>query len=214
MIDVVTRDQSRSTSVLRVHRSRTLRACDLVVLDGLPVTTVARTPVDLAGILAPHPLRRVVHRAEMLRLLDAAQVAELLARGRPRGARALRLALASLAAADPEVARSELEERFLALVAAAGLPLPGTNVRVHGYEWTSCGRSSAWSSRPTVSPPTSSRAPPSTIGTATSCSRSMGFGVVRFTWRQVVTTPDLVVARLGALLGAPGYPSPASASTA
>lgn len=41
-----------------------------------------------------------------------------------------------------------------------------------------------------------------------------GFGVVRFTWRQVVTTPDLVVARLGALLGAPGYPSPASASTA
>ena len=134
VVDVVTGGESRSTAALRVHRSATLRPCDVVVLEGLPVTTVARTLVDLAGILAPHRLRRIVHRAETLRVLDVARVDELLARGRPKGTKALRAALASLAAAEPDVTRSELEERFLALVAAAGLPAPRTNTLVHGHE--------------------------------------------------------------------------------
>ncbi len=61
----------------------------------------------------------------MLRLLDVRAVDALLAGHRPRGARALRAALASLATAEPEVTRSALEEAFLALVVAAGLPAAG-----------------------------------------------------------------------------------------
>ncbi|MDP9400262.1 MAG: hypothetical protein M3P39_04800 [Actinomycetota bacterium] len=44
------------------------------------------------------------------------------------------MSLATLAPAEPQVTRSALEERFLALVAGAGLPRPRTNVLLHGFE--------------------------------------------------------------------------------
>ncbi len=39
-----------------------------------------------------------------------------------------------MAPANPALARSEAEERFLALVRRAGLPEPEVNVALHGYE--------------------------------------------------------------------------------
>ena len=75
-----------------------------------------------------------MHRAEVLRLLDARAIHAVLAQHRPRGARALRAALATLATDEPELTRSALEEAFLALVAAAGLPRPRLNARVAGLE--------------------------------------------------------------------------------
>jgi hypothetical protein len=59
-----------------VHRGGTLNAVDDVVRqpDGLPVTTVARTLVDLAEVLSPHRLERACHEAEFLRQLDAEAV--------------------------------------------------------------------------------------------------------------------------------------------
>jgi predicted transcriptional regulator of viral defense system len=43
---------------LRVHRARTLDLRDVTRRDAIPVTTPARTLVDLAGMLAPRALRR------------------------------------------------------------------------------------------------------------------------------------------------------------
>jgi len=122
--DVTVAERRRSIGGVRVHRSRSLSRDDRT-LDpehGLPVTTVARTLIDLADVLSPHRLERICHRAEHLRLLDVSSIPP----GR-RGARRLRAALATLTHAPPQITRSDLEERFLALVASAGLPRPRVN---------------------------------------------------------------------------------------
>src|SRR5439155_7745711 len=110
-VDVTILGEAKSTTAVRVHRSRTLEPLNDVVRqpDGLPVTTVARTLVDLAEVLTAHRLERVCHRAEMLRLLDAAAVEETLGRLTGRRSRNLRRALASLESADPAITRSALE---------------------------------------------------------------------------------------------------------
>ena len=58
-----------------MHESGTLAASDIIVDDGLPRTTVARTLADLATVLTPHQLRRVCHRAAHLRLIDMNAIA-------------------------------------------------------------------------------------------------------------------------------------------
>jgi very-short-patch-repair endonuclease len=92
------------------------------------VTTVARTLVDLAGVLPGHALERAVHEAEVLRLLDVGAVHAAMARApTSRGVGALR---AILATASPGDTRSELERRFLALCRDAALPAPRLNAHV------------------------------------------------------------------------------------
>jgi len=133
-IHLTTSRANASTPAIRVHRSTTLHATDLTRCDDLPLTTVARTLVDLADVLTPHRLERAFHRAEHLRILDARAIHAVLARCRGRRTRAVRAALRTLASGGPDVTRSELEERFLALVARAGLLRPRVNARVEGFE--------------------------------------------------------------------------------
>ena len=101
--------------------------------QAIPVTSVARTLLDLAGSVPVHTLQRAYERAERLRLLDLRQVAAVLdAHPRRRGARRLR----RLARYDPSAAAqaaSELELRFLDLIRRAGLPMPQVNVLVEGF---------------------------------------------------------------------------------
>ena len=46
-----------------MHRAATIEPADVIRVAGLPVTTPARTIIDLAGVLDPHDLRAVVERA-------------------------------------------------------------------------------------------------------------------------------------------------------
>jgi hypothetical protein len=116
----------RGPTGIDLHRVRDLPDEDVTVLDAVPVTTVARTLVDLAAVLPGDGLARAVHEAEVLRLLDVAEVQAVLARsaGR-RGTGRLRALLAEPA---PGPVRSVLEERFLALCRRGGVPVPRTNV--------------------------------------------------------------------------------------
>ena len=122
-IDVTTRRRRRSTRAIRVHCSRTLRPEDVTEIDGLPVTTVERTILDLADTENDRLLKHACHGAEHLRLLDANRI------GPAPGRRTRRRdeALATLRHAPPQIARSELEERFLELARRAGLPPPLVN---------------------------------------------------------------------------------------
>jgi very-short-patch-repair endonuclease len=201
-LDVTTLRRGAPTAKLRVHETHTLDPLDEVVRqpDGLPVTSVARTLVDLAGVLAAQQLERTCHRAEILRCLDAARVERLLATTRRRGARNLRAALATLTRAQPDITRSELEERFLALVAAAALPRPVVNAQVAGHEVDFLWRRQ--------------RLVVETDGAATHLTpiafeedrrrdaalQVAGFRVVRFTWRQIIDDGRRVVDVVCALL--------------
>jgi very-short-patch-repair endonuclease len=201
-LDVTSLRRSTSTRTLRVHRGGTLDPLNDVVRqpDGLPVTTVARTLADLAQVLTSHQLERTCHRAEVLRKLDAEAVENQLERLQGRHTRALRRALASLALADPDITRSELEERFLALVAQAGLPRPRVNATVAGHEvdflWPEqrlIAETDGAAAHLTVTAFEQDRERDAALLLA-------GFRVVRFTWRQVTKDPRSVTETLSALL--------------
>ena len=100
-----------------------------------PVTTVARTLLDLAADLQLHELNRVLERAEALRLSDRTPLVALIERHpRRRGAANLRAAIRD--GIRPAQTKSELERRFLTLVERAGLPLPRANVWLQiGGQW-------------------------------------------------------------------------------
>lgn len=116
----------------RLHHAR-LVDDDRAVLDGIPVTSLPRTLLDLAAMLPPRRLRRAIERSEELCLFDLGPVDSLLARagGHP-GAGRLRRALTLYR--PPPFTRSGLELRFLELVRNAGLPTPSTGFNELGYE--------------------------------------------------------------------------------
>lgn len=107
---------------------------DHAVVDGIAVTSVARTMLDLAPSESTRNLHRMMDRAEERKTFDLRRFDRLLARagGHP-GRVKLRYALDNFKP-EPAVLRSELERRFRDLVLAAGLPPPQTNVVVEGYE--------------------------------------------------------------------------------
>jgi hypothetical protein len=111
------------------HRERTKR-------HGIPVATVPRTLLDLAGVVSPTQLRQAFEAADRLELLDPPALEELCAAPAHRAIRGsgrLRALLADLRGPLPET-RSGLEHRFLRLCEGAGLSRPAVNVPVHGFE--------------------------------------------------------------------------------
>jgi predicted transcriptional regulator of viral defense system len=64
---------------IRAHRA-ILRADEITVVEGIPVTTVARTLFDLAAVLSRHELERAIEQADALRLADHPPLAALVAR--------------------------------------------------------------------------------------------------------------------------------------
>jgi very-short-patch-repair endonuclease len=119
---------------MTVHRSRILVDDDVATLDHIPVTTVARTLLDLAGVVPARDLERAVDRAERLDLFDLAAVECVLSRaGGRRGVATLRRCIAAW---QPRHTRSELEDRHQELVRAAGLPAPQLNVLLDGEQRT------------------------------------------------------------------------------
>ncbi len=134
-VEVVSTARRVRTNWVEAHAARSLGPDDVTRCGAIPVTTVTRTLVDLAGVVAPADLERAVNEADVLRLLDPAAVAAALERVRGRrgdGHAALTAALARHH--GPVVLRSALERRFRALLAAHAMPAAEHNVRVAGWE--------------------------------------------------------------------------------
>jgi hypothetical protein len=119
-------------SDLRLHYAR-LTDEDRAIREGIPVTAVPRTLLDLAAILTAERLDRALERSEELGLFDLRPMDALIASagGHP-GVGRLRRALALYR--PPPFNRSGLERRFLELAHRAGLPRPSTGFNVAGYE--------------------------------------------------------------------------------
>jgi very-short-patch-repair endonuclease len=110
----------------RVRGVRTWRSTreDATVWRGIPVTSVARTLVDLAPLLPVDDLARACHEAGVRHGTTPAMVEAVLAR-RPNSPGAVKLR--TILRGDVRVTLSTLEARFLDLLRAAGLALPETN---------------------------------------------------------------------------------------
>jgi very-short-patch-repair endonuclease len=138
VVEVTTpRPRYRRTPAGRVHRSRLLPPDHLTVMQGIVTTRVARTLVDLAGVLSPGRTERAVENClrDGMVSIDALRgmTDELAKRGRT-GIRLMRELLAERS--DGYVApASELEARFLRVVRRAGLPEPVRQLDVGDGAW-------------------------------------------------------------------------------
>lgn len=133
-IDVTAPIRRRAKREFVVHFSSILAPADRREREGIPVTSVARTLLDLAIRATPRQLERLLERAEEIELLDLHEVEEVLSRaGGHRGRGRLRRALA-IYQPDPSFTRSRFEKRFRRLVVRAGMTPPSMNFNAHGYE--------------------------------------------------------------------------------
>lgn len=117
-----------------IHQSTALDG-DVTTLRGIPITTVARTLVDIAGMVSDRALKRAVREAVRLKLVTLVELGEALGRHRGRrGVRALAGTLARYSGLPLERARSGAEVRALELLRDAGVSMPRLNVYVAGEE--------------------------------------------------------------------------------
>jgi hypothetical protein len=119
---------------LNVHRVRRLHPEDCTVVDGIPVTTVARTILDLAEALTPRQLIRVLEQAERLGVFDLIAIERVLARNPGRhGTKPLRAAIVAVHGEPPPFVNSEWERDFLDFCEDHDIPKPELNVIVEGF---------------------------------------------------------------------------------
>jgi very-short-patch-repair endonuclease len=133
-IFVIVPGDRRPSVDFRIQRCRNLHKRDVTWQHGIPVTSVARTLVDLTEVLTAPQIANVIHEAAFRKRFNeqATRTAMARANGRARLAR-LEEAL-ELNARGSAGTKSELEDRFLAHVREAGLPRPEVNVAVEGIE--------------------------------------------------------------------------------
>ncbi len=137
-IDVTTKRRGlKPHPGIDIHHTAILDAPDVTALAGIPVTTVARTLVDLASVVPPAHLAKALGEAEHLRTADVQEIEDAMRRTRTRkgpGHARLRRALEEHRRQGAQLTRSVLEDRFLAVTDAHGLPRPRTNVHLDGME--------------------------------------------------------------------------------
>jgi hypothetical protein len=192
-----------------LHLVRALDARDVTEHEGVPITTVARTLLDLAEVAKARQLKRAIEEADRLRLFNGLAVEELLARspGR-RGLKPLRDLLSDFVY-DP-LSRSEFEALFFDFCSEFGLPVPTMNAHVEGYavdaHWPGTNLiveldSRAFHLNPNAFEEDRERDANLTVA---------GYCVVRVTWRQLTRDPAVVARRLSRLLAGPppARPSP------
>lgn len=114
--------KSRSGPDFVIHRTRDLPRSDVTRHFGIPVTTPARTLLDLSGSLPLDALDAALAEALVRRLVRLEDL-------QARATGDLRRLLATAAPT-----RSHLERRFRALLREHGLPQPVSNGIIEGYE--------------------------------------------------------------------------------
>jgi very-short-patch-repair endonuclease len=125
----------RSTPTgIQLHRSTALTDADVTVRHGIPITRVVRSLLDAAPSMPQRQLNRAMAQADVLRLLDFAEVDRVLAAyPRRAGAPKLRMAAAEHRPGG-DMSRTDFEDRLVELLVGAGLPTPRINAWIAGLE--------------------------------------------------------------------------------
>src|SRR4051794_7433115 len=123
-IEVTVPRGRRGPRGIGIHETRRIPPTTLV--EGIPVTTVGRTLLDLADVLSQTRLEMTFADAERLRVLDLADVQPIPGRN---GRKRLEAVLAGLMTADTQPG---LEQRFAAFLRGYNFPWPVFNVLVEG----------------------------------------------------------------------------------
>jgi very-short-patch-repair endonuclease len=199
-VPAVARNPGRRRGV-RIHRARSGDPRDVRRKHGLPLTSPARTALDLATIASGPDLEHVLATARVNGLLTDRERAAVLKRNdRHHGLANLATVLSR--AGGPAFTRAHAERLMLTLASDARLPAPRVNSRVEGLEVDFL-----WAEK---------RLLVEVDGFAFHGDReafdrdrdrdaalvAAGYRVIRVTWRQLVDEPMVVVARIARALGA------------
>jgi very-short-patch-repair endonuclease len=188
---------------IRAHHTSRLQESEVTTWNRIPVTTPARTVLDLAGELRMQELERVVAKTERESLAAPGELSSLVARHPRRPGVGILRALLS-GDASPTLTRSHAEERFLALVKKAQLAMPEVNVGVGGYEVDFLWRPQRLVVEVDGFAFHSSRRAFKRDRRRDSILSLKGLRVLRITWSQIVEEPEAVAALLAHNLAVSG----------
>ncbi len=131
VIDVAVVGHRRGQRGIRTHRvaeiERTRR-------HGIPITTVARTLLDLSAVATDKQLRRATNEAERRGLLTEQAVRDLVERHRGRRGMKAFVAVTAAVNAGTRRTRSDLEDNFINFCKRHRIETPVSNGKVEGYE--------------------------------------------------------------------------------
>jgi very-short-patch-repair endonuclease len=205
VVHVTLRRKSRSSRLIRRHFAL-LPKDEVTVHEGIPVTTVPRTVLDLASTSSVDEVEVAVRQIEFLRLYDRLSLPDLIGRYRGRrGVAGLRLALDRIEALPVGRVRSPLEAKFLPFLRRHRLPRPRLNDWITVGErrfqvdchWAGAGQIvelDGWQAHGTRTAHREDRARDRVL-------RVAGYAVTRITWAQLDDEPEAIAADLRRLLG-------------
>jgi very-short-patch-repair endonuclease len=203
-IDVTVPHRSRSSDRIRRHISK-VPPDEVTVHEGVPVTTVPRTILDLAATESTDIVENLLRESEYLQLSDRLSLPDLLQRypGK-RGTRKMSLALKRIMEEPEGRKRSRLEERFSPFLRKHRLPLPRYNdwivlrerryqVDCHWPEIRQIVELDGWQGHSTRSAFREDRARDRRLVAA-------GYSVAHITWSQLDDEPEAVASDLRSVL--------------
>ncbi|WP_028068155.1 DUF559 domain-containing protein [Solirubrobacter soli] len=132
--DVLAPRGRRPKGPVLVHGYRRLDPRDVTVHKGIPVTTVARTLVDLADVLTAHQLAKVIDEAAHWNRFDLKETYASMRRANGRRNLGVLDRAIGLYIAGSAGTKSRNEDAFLTLLQLAGFPEPLVNVELAGEE--------------------------------------------------------------------------------
>jgi very-short-patch-repair endonuclease len=204
-IDVTVPSKSTSTKLVRRHHVD-LPNDEVTIHEGIPVTTVPRTVLDLSSAATTDEAEVAIRQVEFLRLYDQLSLPDLIERypGR-RGTARVRVALARIEALPVGRVRSPLETKFLPFLRRCRLPRPRLNDWIVVGErrfqvdchWAGTGQIvelDSWQAHGTRTAHREDRARDRIL-------RVAGYEVTRITWAQLDDEPEAIAADLRRLLG-------------
>ncbi|CAN5120678.1 DUF559 domain-containing protein [soil metagenome] len=187
----------RSRRGVRVHFCDNLAPADRRIIDGVPVTSPARTLLDIAARAPEDVFEAAFDEAVFRKTVTPSDVIDVLSRNAGRAGTA-RLRTLHQADASGERNRREAEKRMAKLIRAAKLPPPRANARIGPYtvdfvwpEHHFVLEMDGFSTHSRRSAFEADRARDADL-------QSRGYLVMRVTWRQLTREPAVVVARLAA----------------
>lgn len=169
------RSGRRRRQGIRIHRPRRLEPQEMTRRRGIPVTSPARTLADLRPVVSAHELRHAIRQAEVLGLRTGPQVVS-------------------------DRTRSELERRFLWLCSRHRLPKPAVNKPIGAMTVDFC-----WVDRKLVVETDGYRYHSGREAFEEDRARdlklrTLGYEVIRLSYRQVFERPESFVPHLRATL--------------
>jgi very-short-patch-repair endonuclease len=204
VIDVTAPRKSRSWKGVRRHHSP-LPADEITVEEGIPVTTVPRTILDLAATEDADTVENLLRESEFLQLSDRLSLPHLIERypGK-RGICKVQVALDRLKEEPVGRKRSRLEERFAPFLRLHRLPLPRFNdwivlgakryqVDCHWPDLRQIVELDGWDGHSTRTAFREDRARDRRLAAA-------GYTVTRLTWNQLDDEPEEIASDLRRLL--------------